>query len=118
MTIVCFMGYNIPMSLNVDDSAVKRINELREAQGKEALMLRVRVEGGGCSGFQYKLELTEDKDTKDIVLEDSVLTDDISMGFLDGATVSFEKGLIGSEFKINNPNATAGCGCGTSFSVM
>ncbi len=81
-------------------------------------MLRVRVEGGGCSGFQYKLELTEDKDTKDIVLEDSVLTDDISMGFLDGATVSFEKGLIGSEFKINNPNATAGCGCGTSFSVM
>ncbi len=81
-------------------------------------MLRVRVEGGGCSGFQYKLELTEDKDTKDIVLEDSVLTDDISMGFLDGATVFFEKGLIGSEFKINNPNATAGCGCGTSFSVM
>lgn len=110
--------YNTNMSLNVDDSAVKRINELREAQGKEALMLRVRVEGGGCSGFQYKLELTEDKDTKDIVLEDSVLTDDISMGFLDGATVSFEKGLIGSEFKINNPNATAGCGCGTSFSVM
>lgn len=110
--------YNTNMSLNVDDSAVKRINELREAQGKDALMLRVRVEGGGCSGFQYKLELTEDKDTKDIVLEDSVLTDDISMGFLDGATVSFEKGLIGSEFKINNPNATAGCGCGTSFSIM
>lgn len=110
--------YNTNMSLNVDDSAVKRINELRETQGKETLMLRVRVEGGGCSGFQYKLELTEGKDTKDLVFEDSILTDDISLGFLDGATVSFEKGLIGSEFKINNPNATAGCGCGTSFSVM
>lgn len=106
------------MSLNVDNSAVERINELREQQGKDALMLRVRVEGGGCSGFQYKLELTEDKNDKDIVCEDAVLTDDISLNFLDGATVVFEKGLIGSEFKIDNPNATAGCGCGTSFSVM
>ena len=110
--------YTISMSLNVDDSAVKRINELREAQGKDALMLRVRVEGGGCSGFQYKLELTDNKDSKDLLFEDSVVTDDISMGFLDGATVIFEKGLIGSEFKISNPNATAGCGCGTSFSIM
>ena len=106
------------MSLNVDDSAVKRINELRGEQGKDALMLRVRVEGGGCSGFQYKLELSEDKDDKDLIFEDSVVTDDISMGFLEGATISFAKGLIGSEFKIENPNATAGCGCGTSFSVM
>lgn len=105
------------MSLNVDDSAVKRINELRDEQGKGALMLRVRVEGGGCSGFQYKLELTEDKDNNDLIFEKTILTDDISMEFLDGATVSFEKGLIGSEFKIDNPNATAGCGCGTSFSV-
>ena len=106
------------MSLNVDDSAVKRINELREQQGKDALMLRVRVEGGGCSGFQYRLELTEDRQKMDIEVADSILTDDISMGFLEGATVSFENGLIGSEFKIDNPNATAGCGCGTSFSVM
>lgn len=81
-------------------------------------MLRVRVEGGGCSGFQYKLELTEDEQSQDIKLADSVLTDDISMGFLDGATVFFNEGLIGSQFEIKNPNATAGCGCGTSFSVM
>ena len=106
------------MTLNVDNSAVKRINELRDKEGKAALMLRVRVEGGGCSGFQYKLELTEDKKDQDIVFEDAVVTDDISMGFLDGATIGFEKGLIGSEFTIKNPNATAGCGCGTSFSVM
>ena len=106
------------MSLNIDDSAVKRIQELRDKQGKNALFLRVRVEGGGCSGFQYKLELTEDKKDQDIIFNDSVLSDDISMGFLDGATISFEESLIGAEFKINNPNATAGCGCGTSFSVM
>ncbi len=106
------------MNLIVDNSAVKRINELREEQGKEGLCLRVRVEGGGCSGFQYMLELTEDNSDKDLLFEDAVVTDDISLGFLDGATISYETDLIGSEFKINNPNATAGCGCGTSFSVM
>ncbi|PCK00644.1 MAG: hypothetical protein COA45_01695 [Zetaproteobacteria bacterium] len=106
------------MNLNIDDSAVKRINELRASQGKDSLMLRVRVDGGGCSGFQYNLVLTEERGEQDIEFAGSVLTDDISMGFLNGATVLFENGLIGSEFKIKNPNATSGCGCGTSFSVM
>ncbi|MGH1379243.1 MAG: HesB/IscA family protein [Alphaproteobacteria bacterium] len=106
------------MSLNIDDSAVKRIDELRVTQGKDDLMLRVRVDGGGCSGFQYNLTLTQDRNEQDIEFAGSILTDGISMGFLDGATVSFESSLIGSEFKINNPNATSGCGCGTSFSVM
>ena len=80
-------------------------------------MLRVTVEGGGCSGFQYKLELTEDKTDKDEIFNGAVVTDDISLPFLDGSTVKFEQGLIGSEFKIENPNAVSGCGCGTSFSV-
>ena len=106
------------MTLNIDDSAVKRINELRTTQDKKNLMLRVRVEGGGCSGFQYKLELTEEQNKTDLIFKETVLTDDISMNFLNGATIVFEKGLIGSEFKIQNPNATAGCGCGTSFSVI
>ncbi len=105
------------MSLIIDDSAVKRINELRKIKGKQSLMLRIRVDGGGCSGFQYKLELTEDIKDNDIKFADSVVSDDISMGFLDGATISFEKNLVGSEFKINNPNAASGCGCGTSFSM-
>lgn len=105
------------MSITVDDSAIKRISELRTEQDKNALMLRVTVDGGGCSGFQYKLELTEETNEKDINVQDSVLTDDISLPFLKGSTISFEKGLIGSEFKIDNPNATAGCGCGSSFSV-
>ncbi len=106
------------MSLNIDDSAVKRICELRDLQDKKDLHLRIRVEGGGCSGFQYKLELTEDRNKNDIIFEGAVLSDDISIGFLDGATIRFEQGLIGAEFKIDNPNATAGCGCGTSFSIM
>ena len=105
------------MSLVIDESAVKRIEELRTAQNKTGLMLRVTVEGGGCSGFQYKLELTEDKTDNDETFEGAVITDDISLPFLDGSTVKFEQGLIGSEFKIENPNAVSGCGCGTSFSV-
>ena len=106
------------MTLNIDQSTITRVNELREKQEKPALFLRVRVDGGGCSGFQYRLDLTDDKKENDLVFNDVVLSDDISMGFLEGATISFEEGLIGSEFKIDNPNATAGCGCGTSFSVM
>ena len=105
------------MSLIIDDSAVKRIEELRTEQSKDALMLRVTVEGGGCSGFQYKLELTEDKTDKEEVFKDAVVTDNISLPFLAGSTVKFDQGLIGSEFKIENPNAVSGCGCGTSFSV-
>ncbi|GJL85094.1 MAG: heme biosynthesis protein HemY [Micavibrio sp.] len=105
------------MTINVEPSAVKRIQELRETQGKETLMLRIVVEGGGCSGFQYKMELTEETTDKDQTFNAAVVTDDISLGFLDGTTISFEEGLIGSEFKLDNPNAVSGCGCGSSFSV-
>lgn len=105
------------MTITVDNSAVKRIQDLREAQGKDALMLRITVDGGGCSGFQYKMELTDTVTDKDLTFENAVITDDISMAFLKNSTISFEDELIGSEFKITNPNAIAGCGCGTSFSV-
>lgn len=80
-------------------------------------MLRIRVEGGGCSGFQYILKLTEEKKAVDVTFSDCVITDDISLDFLKGATISFEESLVGAEFKVDNPNATAGCGCGTSFSI-
>lgn len=106
------------MSLNIESSAVKRIQTLRTQQGKDALLLRITVEGGGCSGFQYKLELTDQHGgPHDLTYDDAVVTDDISLPFLSGATVSFEESLIGSEFKITNPNAASGCGCGTSFSL-
>lgn len=117
MTNASAMLYNIIMTITVDDSAVKRIEELRQQQGNTALMLRVRVEGGGCSGFQYKLDLTTDKDEKDETFANTVVTDDISLPFLEGSKIIFESGLIGSDFKIENPNAVSGCGCGTSFSV-
>ena len=105
------------MTLIIDDSAVKRIQDLRTTQDKAALMLRVTVEGGGCSGFQYILELTEEIGDKDLTFADAVVTDDISMPFLTGATITFKDELIGNGFEINNPNAASGCGCGTSFAV-
>jgi iron-sulfur cluster insertion protein len=105
------------MTITVDTSAVKRLQDLRTQQGKDALMLRITVDGGGCSGFQYKLELTEEKKSADQVFADSVVTDDISLPFLQGSVIRFEEGLIGSEFKIENPNAVSGCGCGSSFAV-
>lgn len=105
------------MTIVVDDSAVKRVQELRGVKGIEALMLRVTVEGGGCSGFQYKLDLTDQIRDNDQTFANTVVTDDISLSFLKDSVVRFENALIGSEFKIDNPNAIAGCGCGTSFSV-
>lgn len=105
------------MSIIVDDSALKRIQTLREQKSDPALKLRIRVEGGGCSGFQYKLELTAAQEAGDLDFGDAVLTDDISLPFLAGAKIIFEESLVGSEFKIINPNAVSGCGCGTSFAV-
>ena len=105
------------MGIIVDESAVKRLENLREQKGDANLKLRIRVDGGGCSGFQYNMELTSEQNENDIDFSGTILTDDISLPFLDGSTISFEEGLIGSDFKIDNPNAIAGCGCGTSFSV-
>ena len=105
------------MTITVDDSAVKRIQELRSQQGKPDLKLRVRVDGGGCSGFQYNLELSETAEENETIFSETVMSDDISLGFLKGATVRFKSDLIGAEFIIDNPNAVSGCGCGTSFSV-
>lgn len=105
------------MSLIIDNSAVKRIQDLRTEKDQPNLMLRITVEGGGCSGFQYKLELSEDTKDKDVSFENAVITDDISLPFIEGSTVRFKDDLIGSEFVIDNPNAQSGCGCGTSFSI-
>lgn len=80
-------------------------------------MLRITVDGGGCSGFQYKMELRENVSICDIVFQNTVVTDEISLEFLKDSTVRFESGLIGAEFKIDNPNAVSGCGCGTSFAI-
>lgn len=101
----------------VTDRAFERLAEIgAAAQGKA---LRVAVEGGGCSGFQYEIDLDDVKDS-DLVLEgagEKVVIDDVSLPFLAGATINFSEELIGARFVIDNPNATSSCGCGTSFSM-
>lgn len=82
--------------------------------------LRVSVEGGGCSGFSYKFDLTDTANADDLVITRdgaTVLVDEMSLEFMAGSEIDFSTELIGAAFKITNPNATAGCGCGTSFSV-
>lgn len=101
----------------VTPRAFERLAEIgAAAQGKA---LRVAVEGGGCSGFQYEIDLDEPKDD-DLILEgagEKVLIDAVSLPFLADATIDFTEELIGARFVINNPNATSACGCGTSFSM-
>lgn len=101
----------------VTPRAFERLAEIgAAAQGK---VLRVAVEGGGCSGFQYEIDL-DDAKADDLVLEGSgerVVIDSVSLPFLAAATIDFTEELIGARFVIDNPNATSSCGCGTSFSI-
>ena len=106
---------NLPPT--VTKRAFARLAEIGAA--KEGKALRVSVEGGGCSGFQYEIDL-DTKSDDDLVLEgqgESVIVDSISLPFLYNATIDFSEELIGARFVINNPNATSSCGCGTSFSI-
>jgi iron-sulfur cluster assembly accessory protein len=106
-------------SVTISERAAKRIGEILKSEGNGA-MLRISVEGGGCSGFQYKFDVERDKATDDIVIARDnavVLVDPTSVNFLSGSEVDFVDDLIGASFRVNNPNATASCGCGTSFSV-
>jgi iron-sulfur cluster assembly accessory protein len=105
--------------VTVSARAMRRIGEILENEPAGA-MLRVSVEGGGCSGFQYKFDVERSQAPDDIVIERdraTVLIDPISLQFLGGAEIDFVDDLIGASFKINNPNATASCGCGTSFTL-
>ncbi len=105
---------NVTLSAN----AARRINEIMEQQKRYAL--RVGVVGGGCSGFSYTFDFADAPTDDDLVIERdgaTVVIDAMSLEFLSGSEIDFSDELIGAAFKINNPNATAGCGCGTSFSV-
>ncbi|HMN37264.1 MAG TPA: iron-sulfur cluster insertion protein ErpA [Hyphomicrobium sp.] len=106
-------------TVTVTDRAARRIAQIAAADPATPL-LRVSVEGGGCSGFQYKFDLVRDRADDDLVLEKAgatVLIDPVSAQYMEGAEIDFVDDLIGASFKINNPVATASCGCGTSFSV-
>ena len=101
----------------VTDRAFTRLAEI--GAGDQGQALRVAVEGGGCSGFQYDIRLDSPADD-DLVLEkggQKVVVDAVSLPFLTGAVIDFTEELIGARFTIDNPNATSACGCGTSFSM-
>jgi iron-sulfur cluster insertion protein len=106
-------------SITLSSRAAQRIVELVK-EDQAASLFRVSVEGGGCSGFQYRFELVNDSAPDDILIERdgaTVAIDPVSADFVQGAEIDFVDELIGAHFKITNPNATASCGCGTSFSI-
>ncbi|MFM1885892.1 MAG: hypothetical protein RL026_1049 [Pseudomonadota bacterium] len=102
------------------DAAASKVGELIEAEGNPALMLRVFVQGGGCSGLQYGFEFDEVQQEGDTLVENQgvrLLVDPMSFQYLAGAEIDYREGLEGSQFVIRNPNATTTCGCGSSFAA-
>lgn len=105
--------------VTVSDRAARRIAKILEKEPAGS-MLRVAVNGGGCSGFQYEFQITIEQNADDLVVEKNgvrILVDEVSLQYMAGSEIDYAEELIGAAFKIKNPNATASCGCGTSFSV-
>ena len=108
-----------PEGIVLADSAARRLAQLAEAEGRPVL-LRVAVDGGGCSGFQYRFELVEAAEPDDIRIEadgQAALVDPVSLPFLKGSEIAFVDDLAGAQFVVRNPNAASSCGCGVSFSI-
>jgi iron-sulfur cluster assembly accessory protein len=113
------METSMTANVTVTERAAHRIGEIlrREPAGT---MLRVSVAGGGCSGFQYRFDTERERAQDDVVIEKAgatVLIDPVSLDYMAGSEIDFVDDLIGSSFKVNNPKATASCGCGTSFAI-
>ncbi|MDX5331743.1 MAG: iron-sulfur cluster insertion protein ErpA [Caulobacteraceae bacterium] len=105
--------------LTLSSAAAERLKAISQAEGKP-VMLRVAVEGGGCSGFQYQLDLVDAAEPDDLRIERdgaAALVDEVSLVLLKGSEIDFVDELVGAEFKIRNPNAKSSCGCGVSFSI-
>ena len=108
-----------PAPLVFTDAAAQKVSQLIEEESNPALMLRVFISGGGCSGFQYEIDLDDIK-ADDLIISghgESVVIDSISLPFLSSAVIDFSEELIGARFVIENPNASSSCGCGVSFSL-
>ena len=106
-----------PVALSA--SAAQRIRAIAAAEGRP-LMLRVAVEGGGCSGFQYQFDLVEAGEPDDLRIERdgaAILIDEVSLPLLRGSEIDFVDEIAGAEFRVRNPNAKSSCGCGVSFSI-
>lgn len=109
-----------PDALIFSDSAALKVKELIQEEGNDALMLRVFISGGGCSGFQYGFTFDENTTDGDTIVEKEgvkLLIDPMSFQYLSGAEIDYSEGMEGAQFVIRNPNATTTCGCGSSFSV-
>ncbi|WP_404369284.1 iron-sulfur cluster insertion protein ErpA [Marinobacter sp.] len=110
----------MPTPLFFSESAAAKVRELVEEEENPDLKLRVFVTGGGCSGFQYGFSFDDNQDDDDTAIENSgvtLLVDPMSYQYLIGATIVYEEGLQGSQFIVQNPNASSTCGCGSSFSI-
>ena len=106
-------------NVTITERAARRIGQILKSEGDGA-MLRISVEGGGCSGFQYKFGVEKSRADDDMVITRNgvvVVVDPASVPFLEGSELDFVDDLIGASFRVANPNATANCGCGTSFSI-
>ena len=108
-----------PEGILLAESAAKRLAQLAEIEGKP-VMLRVAVDGGGCSGFQYRLELVDAPEADDLVVRrdgQAAVIDPVSIPFLKGSEIAFVDELAGAQFVVRNPNASSSCGCGVSFAI-
>lgn len=106
-------------TVTASDSALKRVAEIIDKDTTNSA-LRISVEGGGCSGFSYKFDLTNEVNSDDLVLEGhggKILVDELSLVYMGGSVIDFVDDLMGQSFQVKNPNAVASCGCGTSFSL-
>jgi iron-sulfur cluster insertion protein len=107
------------MTMILTQSAAARVATIAAKQGKPAI-LRLSVEGGGCSGFQYRFGLADTVDAEDSVTAEGgvqLVVDAMSLDLIDGSAVDYVESLGGAAFRVTNPNAASGCGCGSSFSV-
>lgn len=106
-------------AVEISDAAAARIAKILAGE-PEKIALRITVEGGGCSGFSYRMDLADTRNDDDVAFEKdgaTVLIDDLSLVYMGGSVVDFVDDLMGQSFQIRNPNAVASCGCGTSFSI-
>jgi iron-sulfur cluster assembly accessory protein len=107
------------MSVTLTSSAADRIRAISKAEGRP-LMLRVAVDGGGCSGFQYRFDLVDSAEDDDLKIERdgaAALVDVVSLALLNGSEIDYADELAAAEFRVKNPNAKSSCGCGVSFSI-
>ena len=111
---------DIAPPLQFSSAAANKVRRLIEEEGNDALKLRVYIQGGGCSGFQYGFEFDEQRGEDDVAIEKegvTLLVDPLSLQYLMGAEVDYSESLQGAQFVIRNPNAKTTCGCGSSFAI-